>query len=97
MPYSGFALYIYVLQVVFNSKNSVSSIFYLPYNYSGYLNWVTNAVIHFKLLPVKVNEWIDNGTINKNNKPNILYVDVAGVWITDYCVDLNNKTIYNKQ
>ena len=48
-----------------------------------------------KYLPAKVNEWISTGTINKNNKPNILYVDVAGPWITDYCIELNGATVYN--
>jgi len=48
-----------------------------------------------KHLPTKVNEWISSGTINKNNKPNILYVDVAGAWITDFCVELNKLPIYN--
>ncbi|WPU92962.1 hypothetical protein SNE25_26925 [Mucilaginibacter sabulilitoris] len=48
-----------------------------------------------KYLPAKVNEWISNGTINKNNKPNILYVDAAGAWITDYCIELNGTPLYN--
>jgi len=48
-----------------------------------------------KYLPAKLNEWISNGTINKNNKPNILYVDVAGAWITDYCIELNGTPVYN--
>jgi hypothetical protein len=48
-----------------------------------------------KYLPSKLNAWMDNGTINKNNKPNILYVDVAGPWITDYCVELNSTSLYN--
>ncbi|MEN0052617.1 MAG: phosphatidylinositol-specific phospholipase C domain-containing protein [Mucilaginibacter sp.] len=48
-----------------------------------------------KHLPAKVNEWINSGIINKNNKPNILYVDVAGAWITDYCIELNKLPIYN--
>ncbi|MDN3549289.1 phosphatidylinositol-specific phospholipase C domain-containing protein [Mucilaginibacter aquaedulcis] len=48
-----------------------------------------------KHLPTKVNEWISNGVINKNNKPNILYVDVAGAWITDYCIELNKLPVYN--
>jgi len=47
-------------------------------------------------LPAKVNEWVANGTINKNNKPNVLYVDVSGTWITDYCVDLNNHSVYTR-
>jgi hypothetical protein len=48
-----------------------------------------------KHLPTKVNEWIGSGVINKNNKPNILYVDVAGAWITDYCIELNKLPVYN--
>jgi hypothetical protein len=48
-----------------------------------------------KYLPSKVNEWIKTGTINKKNKPNILYVDVAGAWITDYCIELNQTSLYN--
>ena len=48
-----------------------------------------------KYLPAKLNEWISKGTINKNNKPNILYVDVAGAWITDYCIELNGTPFYN--
>lgn len=48
-----------------------------------------------KYLPAKVNEWISAGTINKSNKPNILYVDVAGAWITDYCIELNGQPVYN--
>lgn len=49
-----------------------------------------------KYLPGKVSEWIDNGVINAKNKPNILYVDVAGEWITDFCVDLNQTGLYRK-
>ena len=47
-------------------------------------------------LPVQMNEWLSNETINKQNKPNILYVDAAGTWITDYCVNLNNHAVYRK-
>lgn len=49
-----------------------------------------------KSLPLKLKEWVANGTINKKNKPNILYVDMAGAWITDYCVELNKAAVYNK-
>jgi hypothetical protein len=49
-----------------------------------------------KSLPLKLKEWVANGTINKKNKPNILYVDMAGAWITDYCVELNKSAVYNK-
>ncbi len=43
-----------------------------------------------KSLPLKIYEWLGDGTITKVNKPNILYVDVAGTWITDFCIDMNN-------
>jgi hypothetical protein len=49
-----------------------------------------------RLLLPTLNEWIANGIINARNKPNILYVDVAGSWITDYCIDLNNSHLYRK-
>lgn len=48
-----------------------------------------------KWLPVKLNEWINEGIINRQNKPNIVYVDVAGAWITDYCIDLMRTNLYN--
>ncbi|MDR6940799.1 phosphatidylinositol-specific phospholipase C domain-containing protein [Mucilaginibacter pocheonensis] len=53
------------------------------------------AISGNKYLPAKVNEWISNGTINKANKPNILYIDAAGAWITDYCIELNGTPVYN--
>ncbi|MHA4808014.1 PI-PLC domain-containing protein [Flavitalea flava] len=49
-----------------------------------------------KYLPVKLNEWIAGGKINRKNKPNIIYVDAAGGWVTDYCIGLNNSGLYNK-
>jgi hypothetical protein len=49
-----------------------------------------------RLLLPTLNEWIANGIVNARNKPNILYVDVAGSWITDYCIDLNNSHLYKK-
>jgi hypothetical protein len=49
-----------------------------------------------KYLPVSVNDWIDKAVITARNKPNILYVDVAGEWITDYCVDLNQTSLYKR-
>lgn len=54
------------------------------------------SVIGNRLIPVKINEWMDNGIINKNNKPNILYVDVANNWITDYCIQVNARDIYTR-
>ncbi|PSL23322.1 hypothetical protein [Chitinophaga ginsengisoli] len=54
------------------------------------------SLIGNRYLVPKVMEWIADGTIDKENKPNILYVDVAGNWITDFCIDLNNMPLYNK-
>ena len=50
-----------------------------------------------KYLPSKCNEWIDQQIITPDNKPNILYVDAAGDWITDYCVFLNQSALYQKK
>ncbi len=47
-----------------------------------------------KYLPNTIDEWVKDGTINKKNRPHILYVDVAGPWITDYCIDLNKTELY---
>lgn len=47
-------------------------------------------------LPPKVSGWLEDGTINKKNKPNILYVDVAGTWITDFCVGVDSYSAYQK-
>ncbi|MFT3826483.1 MAG: hypothetical protein QM731_21360 [Chitinophagaceae bacterium] len=58
---------------------------------------IDHAVAGNKYLPAKINEWIDNGIISSKNKPNILYVDVAGGWITDYCIDLNNSSLYERR
>jgi hypothetical protein len=44
----------------------------------------------------QLNRWLADGTLNKQNKPNILYVDVAGGWITDYCIQLNDNPLYQK-
>ena len=49
-----------------------------------------------KYLPVTVNDWMGKGIITPANKPNILYVDVAGEWITDYCLLLNQTRLYTK-
>jgi hypothetical protein len=48
-----------------------------------------------KYISKAVNDWIESGVIDKTNKPNILYVDAAGAWITDYCIELNESKIYN--
>ncbi|MEO6316591.1 MAG: hypothetical protein ABIU63_02590 [Chitinophagaceae bacterium] len=47
-----------------------------------------------RYLPATIDDWIKDGTITKKNKPHILYVDVAGAWITDYCIDLNKTALY---
>lgn len=54
------------------------------------------SVIGNRSIPVAVNEWMDKRIINKNNKPNILYVDVANNWITDYCIQVNMREIYTR-
>lgn len=41
-----------------------------------------------------ISNWIADNTINRYNKPNILFVDVAGQWITDYCIQLNQHALY---
>ncbi|MVT09476.1 PI-PLC domain-containing protein [Chitinophaga tropicalis] len=58
---------------------------------------ITLSLIGNRYLAPKVVEWIRDGTINRENKPNILYVDVAGSWITDFCIDLNRTPLYSKQ
>lgn len=54
------------------------------------------ALMGNRYLPGKVMEWVKDGTINKENKPNILYVDAAGNWITDFCIRLNEEGVYKK-
>lgn len=56
---------------------------------------INHALEANTVLPVKLNEWINEGIINKQNKPHILYVDVAGTWITDYCINLLRSDLYN--
>ena len=56
---------------------------------------INHAIGANAVLPVKLNEWIADGIINKQNKPQILYVDVAGTWITDYCINLLRSDLYN--
>ncbi len=55
------------------------------------------ARIGNRYLPGKVDSWIKKGLINAQNKPNILYVDVAGSWITDFCIDLNESALYTRK
>lgn len=55
---------------------------------------IDHAKIANLQLPVKINEWITNKTINHRNRPNIIYVDVAGTWATDYCVSLLQTPLY---
>lgn len=49
-----------------------------------------------RYLPGKVMDWLQDGTITSENKPNILYVDAAGNWITDFCIQLNRQPVYKK-
>jgi len=49
-----------------------------------------------QVLVEKVNSWISKGIINTTSRPNILYVDVSGSWITDYCMFLNAQPVYNR-
>ena len=55
---------------------------------------IDHAKIANQQLPVKINEWILNQTITYKNKPNIIYVDVAGAWVTDYCITLLQHPLY---
>jgi len=61
-----------------------------------YQSIVDLAITGNKYIPTELNGWIERGMINKKNKPNILYVDAAGTWITDYCIDLNGTGLYKK-
>ncbi|HWW39331.1 phosphatidylinositol-specific phospholipase C domain-containing protein [Pedobacter sp.] len=54
------------------------------------------ARIGNQVLVEKVNGWISKGIINTTSRPNILYVDVSGNWITDYCLFLNAQPVYNR-
>ncbi|MFD2935190.1 hypothetical protein [Spirosoma flavum] len=54
------------------------------------------ALMGSRYLPGKMMEWIAETTITKENKPNILYVDVAGTWIMEFCVALKQEMIYQK-
>ncbi|PTT04068.1 hypothetical protein DBR11_00575 [Pedobacter sp. HMWF019] len=54
------------------------------------------ARIGNQVLVEKVNGWISKGIINTTSRPNILYVDVSGNWITDYCMFLNAQPVYNR-
>lgn len=57
---------------------------------------ISLALTGNRYLPVKLMDWVKDGTINKENKPNILYVDAAGNWITDFCIMLNGQPVYKK-
>ncbi|QNK64213.1 hypothetical protein H7F33_06925 [Pedobacter sp. PAMC26386] len=56
---------------------------------------ITHARNANKILKTQLNQWIADQTINHKNKPNILYVDDAGSWITQYCVELNQTPLYH--
>ncbi len=72
----------------------VNSVMLLANVIKGNKSIVEHAIIGNNYLPATVNEWIQSGVINRGNKPHILYVDVAGEWITDYCIDLNRSELY---
>lgn len=55
---------------------------------------IDHAIIANQQLPVKMNEWILNGSITRKNKPNIIYVDAAGTWVTNYCMSLLKSDLY---
>ncbi len=56
---------------------------------------IDHAKIANQQLPVKMNEWVSNKIITNKNKPNIMYVDVAGAWVTDYCIFLLQSPLYH--
>ncbi|WP_439506735.1 hypothetical protein [Sediminibacterium sp.] len=56
---------------------------------------IDHAKIANQQLPIKMNEWILNKTITNKNKPNIIYVDAAGAWVTDYCIYLMQSPLYS--
>ncbi|WP_152620374.1 PI-PLC domain-containing protein [Pedobacter lusitanus] len=58
---------------------------------------ITHARNANKVLKTQINKWIDDQTITHQNKPNILYVDDAGSWITQYCIELNQSALYNSK
>ncbi|MEN9570952.1 MAG: hypothetical protein RL172_2183, partial [Bacteroidota bacterium] len=55
---------------------------------------INHSLIGNQHLPLSLLQWMADGTITKTNKPNILYVDVAGAWITDFCIDLLSHPLY---
>lgn len=55
---------------------------------------IDHAKIANQQLPLKMSEWIENKIITNKNKPNIIYVDVAGAWVTDYCASLYQTPLY---
>ncbi len=57
---------------------------------------ILNLAMHGnKSLIPQMHLWINQKLINRNNKPNILYIDAAGSWITDYCIELNQSSLYS--
>jgi len=72
----------------------VNGLLSLTNTIAGNKSIVARASEGNKYLCGAIDQWIENGVVNKNNKPNIIYVDVAGSWITDYCIDLNRTVLY---
>jgi hypothetical protein len=77
-----------------NISPVVNSVLFLTNVLTKHRSIKSLAAMGNKQMQQLCDKWIANGTINKNNKPNILYVDVAGKWITDYCVQLNKTALY---
>jgi hypothetical protein len=54
------------------------------------------ALLANKSLAWQLTKWVSNGTVSKRNKPNIIYVDAAGAWVTNFCVGLNQQALYQQ-
>lgn len=46
-----------------------------------------------QLIPA-VDSWIKSKVITKKNRPNIIYTDMSDLWVTNYCIKLNNTFPY---
>ncbi|MEO6148799.1 MAG: hypothetical protein ABIN95_13650 [Mucilaginibacter sp.] len=82
----------------FESKNTglfLNSAMLLTNMVKKYKSIIDHSIMGNKLISKSLNDWINAGVITNVNKPNILYVDVSGSWITDYCIELNKSKVYN--
>jgi hypothetical protein len=55
---------------------------------------IDHAKIANQQLPVQMRNWLLNQTINQQNKPNIIYVDDAGAWATDFTISFLRTNLY---